>query len=87
METAEAMAKGIQNLDHSEFSVATTGIAGPSGGTKEKPVGLVYIAVTGPGSLKVETYNFVGRRADIQRRTAHAALALLRDVIITKREH
>jgi nicotinamide-nucleotide amidase len=86
-ETAEAMAKGIQNLDHSEFSVATTGIAGPSGGTKEKPVGLVYIAVTGPGSLKVETYNFVGRRADIQRRTAHAALALLRDVIITKREH
>jgi len=82
-ETATAMATGVKQIDKSEFSVATTGIAGPGGGTEEKPVGLVYIAVVSPAAVRVEKYQFLGRRADIQRRTAHAALALLRESILS----
>lgn len=44
-ETAEQMAQGIMTLAQSDFGVSTTGIAGPTGGTKDKPVGLVYIAL------------------------------------------
>jgi len=83
-ETAQAMAIGVRDLDHSDYSVSTTGIAGPTGGTLEKPVGLVFVAVSGPAGVRVEKYNFLGRRLDVQRRTAHAALAMLRDVIISE---
>jgi len=82
-QTARAMAGGAKANDQSDYSVATTGVAGPTGGTPEKPVGLVYIAVASPSGVRVEKYNFLGRRADIQRRAAHAALALLREAIIS----
>jgi nicotinamide-nucleotide amidase len=45
---AEAMAEGVRRLTGSDWSLAVTGIAGPGGGSDEKPVGLVYIAVSGP---------------------------------------
>jgi nicotinamide-nucleotide amidase len=80
-QTARAMALGVQALDQSEFGVSTTGIAGPTGGSPEKPVGLVYVAVAGQTSVRVERLQFVGRRLDVQRRAAHAALALLREEI------
>ncbi|MBR1732012.1 MAG: CinA family protein [Ruminococcus sp.] len=52
-ETAEQMANGIRKLADADFGVATTGIAGPTGGTDEKPVGLVYIAVSCKRSTEV----------------------------------
>ena len=52
-ETAEQMAVGVMKLADSDFGVATTGIAGPSGGTEEKPVGLVYISVCDKKSTEV----------------------------------
>ncbi len=82
-QTAAAMAEGVKALDNSDYSIAVTGIAGPDGGSEEKPVGLVFIAVAGPHGTTVVKNNFLGRRADIQRRSAHAALALLREAIIT----
>jgi PncC family amidohydrolase len=81
-QTATAMANGVQKLDNSTYGVATTGIAGPSGGSSDKPVGLVYIAVVGPLRTRVEKYEFPGRRIDIQRRTAQMALAVLREEIL-----
>jgi nicotinamide-nucleotide amidase len=83
-EVALEMANGVRLLDHADFSVAITGVAGPGGGTAEKPVGLVYIAVTGPDRTRVEKYNFLGRRSDIQRRSAHTALALVRETIMAR---
>jgi nicotinamide-nucleotide amidase len=81
-QVAEAMAVGARAADGSDFGLSTTGIAGPSGGSADKPVGLVYIAVAGPEGVRVDTYNFTGRRADIQRRAAHTALANLREAIL-----
>lgn len=52
-ETAEQMANGVMKLADADFGAATTGIAGPSGGTEEKPVGLVYIAVCDKRSTEV----------------------------------
>ena len=46
LQTAMEMALGVRNLANSHYGIATTGIAGPTGGTKEKPVGLVYIGIS-----------------------------------------
>jgi len=79
-EVALSMAKGARKATKSDIGVALTGIAGPSGGTKEKPVGLVFIALTSPKKRirVVEEHHFVGRREDIKRRAAISALNLLR---------
>jgi len=77
-QVARAMAEGVRKLSGSDFSVSTTGIAGPGGGTPEKPVGLVYIGVAGPGGVEAHKFNFSGPREFIKERTANTALGLLR---------
>ncbi len=79
-QVALSMAKGARKATKSDIGLALTGIAGPSGGTKEKQVGLVFIALTYPGKRVsvVEEHHFVGRREDIKRRAAISALNLLR---------
>ena len=79
-EVALSMAKGAKKATKSDIGLALTGIAGPSGGTREKPVGLVFIALTYPGKRVrvVEEHHFTGRREDIKRRAAISALNLLR---------
>ena len=54
-QTALEMAHGIRNTTGSMYGISTTGIAGPGGGSSEKPVGLVYIAVVGEQTQRVET--------------------------------
>lgn len=76
-ETAMAMASGIRNVASATFGLAVTGIAGPGGGTPEKPVGLVYIAIAGPDGTEVSNFRFGGDRADIKAKTAEAALKWL----------
>jgi len=80
-ETAAAMAEGVRRLLCTDAGIGITGIAGPTGGTPEKPVGLVYIAVAVPGQTVVKKYNFPGRRFAVRQGAANAALKMLRDLL------
>lgn len=77
-ETAMAMAEGIRERFASDIGIGVTGIAGPGGGTTEKPVGLVYVAVAGPWGTTVEEERFAGQRSGIRTRTVNAALNMVR---------
>ncbi|MBI4801545.1 MAG: nicotinamide-nucleotide amidohydrolase family protein [Elusimicrobia bacterium] len=81
-ECAAEMAEGAKRLFKTDYAVAVTGIAGPGGGTKEKPVGLVHFAVAGPyGKTFRFIRNFRRARAFIKRCAVNAALDALRKVI------
>ncbi len=84
-ETALAMANGIQSRLRSDIGVGVTGIAGPGGGTGDKPVGLIYIAVSGPTGSMVEEERFTGQRTAIKTRTANATLDLIRRYLISEK--
>lgn len=77
-EVAREMALGVRAALHTDFSLATTGIAGPDGGSAEKPVGLVWFALADDAGA-IETYSrtFPGQRTDIRERAATIALSLL----------
>ena len=75
---AREMAEGARRLLHTDVAIATTGIAGPGGGSPEKPVGLVYIAVATPAATHSERHVFGGDRTTIKELTALRALELLR---------
>jgi len=81
-QVAEAMALGALKALKSDYSIATTGIAGPDGGTDEKPVGTVWIAVAGPAGVKSKEYNFRHNRERNIIRTTQTALNMLRTFII-----
>jgi len=84
-ETAEAMAQGARERVGADVAVAATGIAGPGGGSAEKPVGLVYLHASGPESALATTLNLSGDRASVQRRAAVAGLHLLRRLLTQNR--
>jgi nicotinamide-nucleotide amidase len=72
-QTAAAMAKGVCEAANADIGVSTTGIAGPGGGTEEKPVGLVYISVYfRNGKQTVKKLNLSGSRKEIREQTANA---------------
>lgn len=77
-EVAVKMACGARKLAKSDFGLAVTGIAGPSGGSKEKPVGLVYIALSDKKAFTVKKFIFPGKRENIKERAATSALNILR---------
>jgi len=77
-ETVRAMAKGVRKLCGSDLGLAVTGIAGPTGGTKEKPVGLVYIGLDSEEGTLWEERRFSGNRRMIKEKIAQAALDLVR---------
>jgi nicotinamide-nucleotide amidase len=77
-ETALAMAEGIRERFVSDLGVAVTGVAGPGGGTEEKPVGLVHIALAGQRTRHGEHHRFAGDRERIREQAAAAALDLVR---------
>ena len=80
-ETAEAMARGVAAKLHTDCSVATTGIAGPGGGTDAKPVGLVYVAAYLNGRCEVREFRLRGERAAIRQRSTAKALLLALEML------
>ncbi|HBT17560.1 MAG TPA: competence/damage-inducible protein A [Firmicutes bacterium] len=83
-EVAHLMAQGVRKKSATEWGVGITGIAGPGGGTEEKPVGLVYLALEGPEVSLVRELRWRGERSLIKRRTTQAALDLLRRELLKK---
>lgn len=80
-QTACEMAVGCRMRLHTDYAVATTGIAGPTGGTDEKPLGTVWIAVASPEGVAAHKYIFATTREQHQERTANQALTDLLDVL------
>ncbi len=73
-EVAKAMAEGAARVIGTTYAVSTTGIAGPSGGTAQKPVGLVWFGVTGPYGTVAYKANLIGNREEIRQGAAELAL-------------
>ena len=80
-EVAYQMASNVSKKFNTNMSIAATGIAGPSGGTKEKPVGLVYIGVCVNGGSEVFKHIFSGSRKDIRERSVNIALSHALDIL------
>lgn len=81
-ETAMEMAEGCAKQTGSDVALATTGIAGPDGGTVEKPVGLVYISCYYKGKTYVQELHLNGNRAKVREQATARALILLRDCMV-----
>ncbi len=81
-ETAKEMAEGVAKRTGARIGISTTGIAGPGGGTEEKPVGLVYFGIYVDG--KVETYKhiFTGNRNEVRNRASMTALNIIRKALL-----
>jgi nicotinamide-nucleotide amidase len=77
LETAVAMARGARRRIGADVAIATTGIAGPTGGTPEKPVGLVWFALVGDGEPRTYRATFPGERGDIRARATMAGLSAI----------
>jgi nicotinamide-nucleotide amidase len=82
---ALAMADGIRTRAPADIGVGVTGIAGPSGGTPEKPVGTVAIAVTTAAERRVRTFRFHGERAQVKFQAAQSALDMVRRLLLDMR--
>lgn len=80
--TAQEMALGVKEALKSDYAIATTGIAGPDGGTPDKPVGTIWISVAGPTKLIAQKYVFGNNRERNIMRSAQTALQMLRRLIL-----
>jgi nicotinamide-nucleotide amidase len=85
-ETAAAMAAGARERLGADVAVAVTGVAGPGGGTPEKPVGLVFLHAAGPGAGAGRRLEFPGDRDAVRGRSTVAALHLVRTLLSQSRD-
>lgn len=83
-ECASAMAKGIRQASGSDLGLAVTGIAGPDGGTEDKPVGTVFISLAAPDGCWTKRFQFVGSRDEVRILTTWTALDWLRRYLLKK---
>ena len=81
-ETAREMAEGVRRAIGTDIGLATTGIAGPGGGTAEKPVGLVYTAASGPWGTVVRENHFRGTRMEVKRQASETVLTMALDALM-----
>ena len=84
-QTAREMAEGAAKAAGADAALAVTGIAGPGGGTKEKPVGLVYIGCYVKGHTEVKEFHFTGNRAKNRDYAVVRALTFLREELVKER--
>jgi len=78
---AKLLAKSVRLMAKTDFGIGVTGIAGPGGGSKEKPVGTVFIAIDTKNKKICKKFNFNGSRSAIRKKTALKALELLNRLI------
>ena len=77
-ETVAQMVLGVMRLSGADLAIAVTGIAGPNGGSAEKPVGLVYIALADRGGvIDIDRHVFAGGRAEVRAQTVENALLMV----------
>jgi len=84
-QVAESMARGCRRRFGSDYALGATGVAGPGGGSEEKPVGLVYVALAGPDGTSVHRHVFAPTRELVRLRTALTALNYLRLELLADR--
>lgn len=84
-QTAEEMARGAAKAAGADAALSVTGIAGPAGGTPEKPVGLVYVGCYVKGHVRVEEFHFTGNRDKNREFAVARALTLLREELIGRK--
>lgn len=84
-ETAEAMAQGIRSISGADMGLSVTGIAGPDGGSDEKPVGTVFFGIDCRGKISHVRHQFSGKRGEIQSLSAHTALDLIRRKLLEQK--
>ena len=82
--TARQMAEGVRNLFDTDVGLSTTGIAGPTGGTPQKPVGLVYMGFSFRGEVHVIKKIFKGNRLEIKKQTAYTIMDFARRYLLKK---
>ena len=80
----ESMAIGVRKLFCTDYAIATSGIAGPTGGSEEKPLGTVWVAIATPKGCTSQKYNYTGDRKRLMDRFCTAALNMLRITILTE---
>lgn len=83
-ETALTLAKNTRKKLNSDYGLAVTGIAGPSGGSGTKPVGLVYIGLVSDKDSITKKFIFRGRRQSVRLQAAKKALTLLKEILLSK---
>ena len=81
-ETAECMAVGVQKLMGTNIAISVTGIAGPDGGSKTKPVGMVCFGLCGSGLTNSSTHYFTGKREEIRHLACRQALLMILDCLV-----
>ncbi|MFN3649162.1 MAG: competence/damage-inducible protein A [Armatimonadota bacterium] len=81
---AQAMAAGVRERLGADLGVSITGVAGPTGGTPEKPVGLVYVGLATASGVEAMENHFIGIRDDVRQRSTQVALQMLRDAVVSK---
>ncbi|MDI6751810.1 MAG: nicotinamide-nucleotide amidohydrolase family protein [bacterium] len=81
-DTAKEMAIGVARALKADVGLSVTGIAGPGGGTEEKPVGLVYMGVASEGKPEAKRFFFLGTREDIKEQSAYFALDMARRKVL-----
>jgi PncC family amidohydrolase len=80
-EVACEMAEGVRTVLGADWGISTTGIAGPTGATEDKPLGLVFYAVASEGGTEVRRSVFPGDRLQVKRASSQAVLALLMETL------
>ena len=80
-QTARQMSANVRKIINTDIGVGVTGIAGPGGGTADKPVGTVYISVSNADKTFVKRFNFKGTRTEIKNQSCDAALTMIKEFI------
>ena len=75
------MSSNVRELFKTDIGVGVTGIAGPDGGSVEKPVGTVYISVSNSDKTFVKKFNFNGSRIEIKNQSCNAAMSMIKDLV------